>query len=507
MIENIFNKFSKGIKTAAKDFFAGGLNSYSIDPSQYRGDVKLDANGWLFDTAGNSMERFFSYNGLQDVVKSYNLCPPVSSIINKQAYSYINGKLLYKDANGTDVENEHVKKLKKLFKTPNYIQNNKQFEAQICIYLRLFGFCVIMPTKTLGAKNITASNMWVIPPYMCEFVENKQTFYNLQNGFINKIKVTYGNEVSYLYPEDIILLKDISPNFDSMYLPSSPIKQIQQNVNNLIGIYNSKGTLINYRGALGILTPEVDPNGAIAADPEEQEDLQNKMSRYGLKNGQWKFIIANSAMKWQQMGIPYRDLMLTEWAEDDTMVVCDCLNYPYKLLSNTKSSSMNGTEVLQYQKLLYQDFTIPFAEMISEQFDYAFETEQNGYTIKKDFSHVSALQEDDVKKATARLLLNQSMKIEYENSLITINEWLKHLGQPSIGVLGDTRANDIKNTNVPLASVIGVSGVQSFISVLTAAGISEEARANTLQILFGISETDAASMTQNTISTTVAQLN
>jgi hypothetical protein len=269
---------------------------------------------------------------------------------------------------------------------------------------------------------------------MCEFEFSKQTFYNLKKGFISSVKVKYGNEETIFKnpEEDLIILRDITPGFDNMFLPGSPIKTLQQNISNIIGIYNSKGMLINYRGALGILTPETDPNGAIAINDAEKEELQSGLMRYGLKSGQWKFIVASSAMKWQQMGIPYKDLMLTEWAEDDTMVICDGLNYPYKLLANSATSSMNGTEVDSFKKILYHDFVIPFAEMVFEQLNEAFHASENNCTISKDYAHIPVLQQDELKKSQSRKVRNEALLIEFQNDLITRNRWLELNGEDTI---------------------------------------------------------------------------
>ncbi len=498
---NLINKIVNASGNVAKSFLGlSNYSSHSVSSGSYREDTPFSNSGWLFDS-GSGMERHFTFSGLSDVVKSYEQCPPVYSIINKQAYAFINGKTFITDADGKEVKTDYANKVRALLHKPNALQNGKQFEAQAAIYLRLFGYCVILPIKPVGFKNEEATALWIIPPYMCRLEFAKQTFFNLKKGFIQKIVVKYGNEETTLLPDDVIILRDITPGFSTLFLPESPIKPLQQNISNLIGLYNSKGMLINYRGALGILSPELDPEGAIAQTPEEKEEIQNGLMRYGLKNNQWKFIVASSAMKWQQMGVPYRDLMLTEWAEDDTMVICDGFNYPFRLLASTKSSSMNGTEVESFKKILYQDFVIPFAEMIYEQLSEAFGAPENNCKIEKDYSHVPALQEDDVKKATARLMLNNALKVEYEAGLLTLNQWLEKLGEDNIGELGNVRSTDVKNTSVPLATIIGVGGVQSLVGVLSAANISEEARSATIQILFGISPENAALMTAGNTQT------
>lgn len=433
-MENLISKIVKGSGNAVKSFFGvGSFDSSSlISPMLYRNDTPFGRSGWLFNAGGPGVDVHFSFNGLSDVIKSYEQCPPVFSIINKQAYAYVNGKTWITNSRGKEATTPYAKKVKALLVKPNALQNGKQFDAQVAIYLRLFGHCIIFPIKPKGYPNEDATALWIIPPYMCEFSFAKQTFYNLKKGFITSIKVKYGQEESTLNPEDVIIIRDITPGFDTLFLPGSPIKPLQQNINNLIGIYNSKGMLINYRGALGILSPEKEEGGSIPLSSDEKEEMQDELLKYGLRRGQWKFIIANSAMRWQQIGIPYRDLMLTEWAEDDVRAVCDGLNYPFKLLANTESSSMNGTEVDSFKKILYQDFVIPFAEMIYEQLSEAFKAEENNCTIEKDYSHVQVLQEDDSKKAQARKTRNDALQIEFYNNMLTLNRWLELNGEDTL---------------------------------------------------------------------------
>jgi hypothetical protein len=493
---NIIGKIANATGSAAKSFLGlSSVNSSAISSGSYRGgSTPFGNSGWLFD--GSGVDKLFNFNGLSDVIVAYEKCAPVFSIINKQAYAFINGMTeITNISDKKDATSKEALKIKKLLRNPNPIQNNKQFEAQLAIYLRLFGYCVIYPIKPAGFPNYDADSWWIIPPYMCELKYRKEKFANLKSTHIEKIIVKYGNEEETLLQEDVIIIRDITPGFDNLFLSGSPIKPLQQNISNLIGIYDSKGTLINYRGALGILTPEIDPNGALAVSELEKKELQDGLLKYGLKSGQWKFIVANSAMKWQQMGISYKDLQLTEWAEDDTRVICDGLNYPFRLLANTQSSSLNGTEVDAFKKILYQDFVIPFAEMIYEQIEQACDADKLGIKIYKSYSHVAVLQEDDVKRNTARLILNNSMKIEYEQGLITMNQWLTALGYPTV-VGGDIRATDVKGTTQPLATILGVGGIQSLIGILTASNISEEARSATVQILFGISPDQASLMTQ-----------
>jgi len=441
---NLPNKF----KSAVKTFLGLGPNitTTPLSSASYSRNTAFGSSGWLFNQGGGgTSDIYFSYSGLDDIITAYESCPPVYSIINKQSYAFVNGETkimtVAGKGKGTEANNAWAQKVRKLLKRPNPLANWKQFEAQYTIYVRLFGFCVIIPIKPAGFPVEDATSLWIVPPYMCSIKESKKTPFNMKKGWFESITVKYGEEkTTFSNIEDLIILRDITPGFKSSPLPGSPIKPLQQNINNLIGIYNSKGTLINYRGALGILTPEIDPQGEITMDPEEKEDVELGLMQYGLRSGQSKFIISNTALKWQQMGVPYRDLMLTEWAEDDTMVLCDALVYPYKLLANNQSSSLNGTEVEAFKKQLYQDFVMPFACMIYEQLSEAFHASENSCIILKDYSHVPALQEDRLKQAQTRVQRNNALQVEFYNNMLTLDRWCEL--NDELPVPGELKAKD-----------------------------------------------------------------
>ncbi len=72
---------------------------------------------------------------------------------------------------------------------------------------------------------------------------------------------------------------------------------------------------------------------------------------------------------------------------------------------------------------------------------------------------------------------------------------LKKLGEDTLEpALGDIRITDMDKKGVPLAVTIGVGGVQGLIAVLTATGMTDEARQAVLEIVFGILPADAKRM-------------
>lgn len=479
--------------------FSGAVKSVTpepitVIPSSYRG-VK-DGSTWFMETHGSS-HFYFKYAGYGSSLTAYEKCPPVNAIINRKAQAYINGKTWVLNSRGKEATSAEAKKLQKLINKPNALQGWEEFEAQGYIYQQVFGYNIVLPIKPVGFKeNIDATSLWNIPPSMIDIEETNKLFYQSDSrGIIKEIVLNYKNTRTILKVEDIFIMKDFTPRFDSLVFPQSRICALEYPINNIIGAYESRNVLINYRGALGILSQ--DPGSgtypAVSMTQEEKETMQSEFQRYGLTNKQWQFIITSANLKWQQMGISTKDLMLFEEIEADTMAICDSYNYPYQLMSSAKGTTFSNLK--EGKQLLYTDAIIPESISMYRQWNQLFSTELYNIRLDKDYSDIHVLQEDKAQSAQARMTLNQALQIEFNNGLITLDDWLNKLGEdPLPNGLGQVRATDPKNSTVPLAVTIGVGGVQGLIAVITAQGMSEEARAATLEIVFGLQPADAQRM-------------
>ena len=397
---------------------------------------------WMFNPTGNGADYKFSYSGHQSSLKAYQKCPPITAIINKKAQAYINGKTWILNttgkAKGKEASGDIANKLRTLLSRPNPLQTWLQFEAQQYIYQQLFGFCLLLPMKPVGFGNIEATSLWNIPPFMLDIEETEKLFYQSDtNGIVKTIVLNYKNTKTTLQAQDVYFFKDFTPSFNSLIIPESRICSLEMPINNIIGAYESRNVLINYRGALGIISPDGQTSGtSLPLKEADKQDLQNQFLRYGLKNNQWKFILAAASVKWQQMGISTKELMLFEEIEDSIQRICDSYNYPYYLISSSKGSTFANLK--DAKELLYQDGIIPEATSMYEQWNTFFELDKYNLKLEKDFSHVPALQQDGQKLAAKRKTMNDALQIEFYNNLITLNRWLEINGEdPIIGEAGN----------------------------------------------------------------------
>jgi hypothetical protein len=200
---------------------------------------------------------------------------------------------------------------------------------------------------------------------------------------------------------------------------------LELNINNIIAAYIARGELIKFAGAQGIISPEAsDASGPIPLKEQEKIELQEQFKRqYGIQSGQYRYMLAPTAIKWTEIGKATRDLMLFEEIVDDVMRICDGLNYPSPLLNTERGPNVSNTSSFQAQ--VYADGIIPESTDFYEQWNAYFKTDEVNLEMIKDYSDVPALQDNRVEAGRALYYLNQSNMLLWQNNLITANQVLE----------------------------------------------------------------------------------
>ncbi len=392
-----------------------------IDPSRYT--TPDGGPGWMFEMGG-AQYSYFKYAEYSDGVTAYTQCPPLASILNAKAQAMANGKTwVLSNSDGKESQSREAKIIRELIRRPNPIQSWKQFESQLSIFMDLFGFAIILPIKPAGFdRMLDTTSMWNIPASWIDVQLTMERFSKVGGAVLEEIIVNFGGTRTLLKLKELIIIRGSTPSFNTLTFPGSKITSLQMAINNIIGAMESRNMLINYRGALGILTADAKGSqyNPIPIGETEKEQLQVDMRRYGLRRKQLSFIITTAAMKWQQMGYPTKDLMLMEEVQECSLLLCNGFNFP-PFLQGLKDSTFNNQRAAM--KGLYENCVIPDAESIYEQLSDAFELEKYGIRIDKDFGHIPAMQEDKKEAADARKALNDALAIEWKTGLITLDEW------------------------------------------------------------------------------------
>lgn len=398
-------------------------------PSQFRNNS--GPPDWFF--ASNGVDYRFQYSDVNSASAAYARCPPLAAVINRKAQAYINGVTGLVNSKGKPAEGTDAKKIMRLLSRPNPLQSWKQFEALLYIYIQLYGFCIVMPIypfgfEGLGAKE--ASSLWILPPHMISGKEITNKFwYNSQkvSDILPFITLKYKNVTEQISTDNLFIFRDFTPSIESVLFPDSRVKALAMPINNIISAYESRHELINYAGSQGILTPDTDSVGAIPLKDGEKSQLQADFKRqYGIKGGQFRYIISTAALKWQAMGKPTKDLMLFEEIQDDIMRLCDGFVYPSPLLNSDKGPAVANTK--EFKAQVYQDAIIPESLDYYEQWSSLFKLEDSPMKLIKNYDHIPVLKSDQVDDGQAQLYRNQASLIAYQNDAITLNMWREDMG-------------------------------------------------------------------------------
>lgn len=398
-------------------------------PSQFRNNA--GSPEWMFGP--NGIDYKFVYSDVNSASGAYARCPPLAAVINRKAQAYINGVTALVNSKGKPAEGSDAKKIMKLLARPNPIQSWKQFEALLYIYIQLYGFCIVMPIypfgyEGLGAKE--ASSLWILPPHMISGREVTNRFwYKSQkvSDIIPFVTLKYKSVTEDIPTDNLFIFRDFTPSVESVLFPDSRVKALAMPINNIISAYESRGELISYAGSQGILTPETDTVGVIPMKPGEKEQLQADFKRqYGIKSGQFRYIISPAAMKWQEMGKATKDLMLFEEIQDDIMRICDGFVYPSPLLNSDKGPAVANTK--EFKAQVYQDAIIPESLDYYEQWNALFKLQDTPMTLTKSYDHIPVLKSDQVDDARSALYRIQSLQIAYLMDGVTLNQLRDEMG-------------------------------------------------------------------------------
>jgi len=407
-----------------------------IQPARYR-----DGN-FFFGVFG--ADKAFIWGNYNSSLRAYQRCPVVSSIINRQALATINGRMTIVDDSGKESQKVQAKALRRLLRRPNPLQSYKQFRAQSNVYKRIYGYCPVLRMCPVGFEDdFSKWRLWNIPPWMIRVEDNPELFFLAGGKPFNAIHLSYMGKTVSLSPDNVFFITETqistglfelnsSQDNVSLYLPDSKLLPVQQNIDNILSSLNGRGALNRERGPMWILSndqADSPDSGSFPLDTTAKDSLQKDFLQYGITGGQRKAIITDAKLKLQTVGFDVGQLKLLEGEIQDAKFIADQLNYPPYLLGLVDSKFDNQQIA---ERNMYTNSIIPDSESEDEQWSSFLKLDDLGLNMKTDFSHMAVLQEDITEQGRGRWYMDQALLIEFQNDLITWNEWRIKLGDDPV---------------------------------------------------------------------------
>lgn len=331
-----------------------------------------------------------------DAHEIYMTTPQLYAVIQRRGYLLSSGLWKhYKTVGGKPILIENSP-IVKILENPNPLMHGndhiRQWNENKCVYGNNYEYLQRgLPTlPVVGMTNLPAAQMQIHVSgkwYAQRRIEDIILGYELQDSAgMTPFTTDEINHTRYISGKNPV--KGESP-MSSLHMPLSNIR----------GAYGFRNTIINRKGALGILSNDAkDSSGAIPLTEKERTRLNDEYQRlYGINDGQMQTIMTNSSLKWQAMTFPTKDLMLFEEVSEDFLAIIDAYGLNANIFSRTTGSTFENLS--EGIKQAYQSTIIPEAEELAMNRTQVFNLIERGEWLELDYSHIAVLQENQKEKS------------------------------------------------------------------------------------------------------------
>jgi len=316
--------------------------------------------------------------------------PELRAVIDRRATMMSSAVPILYDASGNVVEKHWIYDL---INSPNPIQSWSDVIYSLSVNDALFSISfAYAPKRSFGIVNL-----------MVPLPSNKMKVYTTgskikqmdADGWIEKVRLCYSDDTTEDFSLDELVYL-ITTDGVNLVNPSSRIESLKFPLSNIRAQYNKRNVLLENIGSIGILSAKnSDIGGALPLTPEEKRDIRNDW----YARSKDEIIITEADVQWNAMSFPTKELMLFEELDADKRAIIDVYGLSVYLFSQEKGATFSN--VKEGIKMTYTDTIIPETEQMYSVITKQLGLEADGLYLKPDFSHIPALQQDDLATAQA----------------------------------------------------------------------------------------------------------
>lgn len=295
----------------------------------------------------------------------------------------------------------------KLVEQPNYYQNWNELIKTFFTYYEPLGNAYMYGIRPEGFKNGMVTQLFCLPV-------DKTTVLLAQNkalpNWLNEVagyQVDISNTKYNLEADSVLHKRYVTLRYNdgswvygiSKYIPGDKVNR------ELKAIHDAKTSIIEKRGALGVLSNESEIPNAI-----ESKAVQDKLKEnFGLGGSQDKVIVTTEKLKWQQMSLGLQELQLIENAKYSFEKLCQLSGFDAVIFSPDGSTFANKELAT---KDLFRRVLLPKVNDFYNDLNQWIAPGYGGDMILPDWSKVEELAEDREKLTTM-------LKTQIESAMIT----------------------------------------------------------------------------------------
>jgi hypothetical protein len=397
-------------------------------------NVKRDGSGWFHVVSSG-------YDPWRDGKYIDNFCdvPELNAVINMKANAMSNGRFKVVDDDREYPDEPILKQLK----NPNWFQTQKEFLKQSKIFHEVFGNEYLHLNFPVGFGPDRVNAIYTLPSNLIdsEYTDSRPFFVFAadEKPSVKYVLKSDGQE-TLLDTEQIIHLNDNRARIKSatdkkMLKGDSKQLALRPAINNIRKAYESRGVILESRGANGALSPEVQKDGMGQNIPLSDPDLQKIHDKfkdnYGTLKGQRQLVISPYSLRWTQMGTSKpKDLGLYEETIEDFNKILDAYGTPSELFVRTTGATYENQN--QARKGFYTETIIPEAAEWTAALSGKIYPDGKKRIIL-DYMHLAIFQEDLKSRGDAMTALVSALSKALADGAITIEDYKNELKKFGIG--------------------------------------------------------------------------
>lgn len=322
----------------------------------------------------------------------------------------------------------------RLFTQPNPVMTWKQLIYQAVCYEICTGkqyFYKNVPDRLdLDYKNVAA--IWNLPADKVQVI-HPQRLRLFSSTEITDVVTEYKiDEQNRFAPAKVLAINNVSLDWCDRYMKGKAgLLSADKAIQNLIAVYTARHKVYTKGGPLVVLvSKKSDESGLIPLTPKEKEQLDRDLTdTHGFGRG--KSIIKSTAMPTEaiQIGAHIKDLLPFEETRADTQAIFSALRVPEELMPGKNATYENQ---VQAERGFYNSVIIPWAKRYAEGLTGFLGFANYRRSIKPDFSHVDALQENKKEKADLDKTNGDTYLQRFLNGVCTLNQWIIATGEEKI---------------------------------------------------------------------------
>ena len=401
----------------------------------YRKSKKAIKNsGGFIQGLNSTLANWNQSNQKKHQTDHYLNLPEISNPINYLAKAFSNAELKTIDLKTGEEIPDHI--LLKILKNPNPLQSGSSFLESIYTDYKLYGNVYPKSFNAVGYNQKTYEaimSIWKLPAEYIQPILKTNRYFGTSSmeELISGYSFRVNGKKEILEPSSILHIRKGFSKFPSIE-GMSILVSLSKPISNLYKIYGAENILTTRHGSIGLLTNNqtMGEYGTQSLDTDKVEMLQKDFSKYGLSEDQYQYIITDMNLKFQSTIANVKDLQLDEKQKKHRNTILDAFGFPGEIFNDMQKATFNNKD--KADKMVYQNVIIPDSEIIFDEFNVFFGTEQNGIKLVGSYDHVAAMQPDKLVESRIYSTNSKTAETQFLKGLITRNQWLVQSGFPEV---------------------------------------------------------------------------